>query len=35
VRAQPALAALLQQDMHEAATLADSVQQLTDSLATV
>jgi flagellum-specific ATP synthase len=32
VRAQPALMALLQQDMHEAATLADSVRQLGASL---
>ena len=32
VRAQPALAALLQQDMHQSATLADSVQQLAASL---
>ena len=32
VRAQPALTALLQQDMHEAATLAGSVQQLSLSL---
>jgi flagellum-specific ATP synthase len=32
VRAQPALIALLQQDMHEAASLADSVQQLADSV---
>ena len=32
VHAQPALVALLQQDMHEAATLADSVQQLADRL---
>jgi flagellum-specific ATP synthase len=32
VRAQPALTALLQQDMHQSATLADSVQQLADSL---
>ncbi len=32
VRAQPALTALLQQDMHEAATLADSLAQLHSSL---
>jgi flagellum-specific ATP synthase len=32
VRVQPALTALLQQDMHEAASLADSVQQLSLSL---
>jgi len=32
VRAQPALAALLQQDMHEPATLADSLRQLDTSL---
>ncbi len=34
VRAQPALAALLQQDMHEPATLADSIHQLSASLIT-
>ena len=34
VRAQPALAALLQQDMHEPASLADSLHQLHDSLLT-
>ncbi len=32
VRAQPALTALLQQDMHQSATLAESLQQLADSV---
>ena len=34
VRAQPALAALLQQDMHQSSTLAESQQQLIASVST-